>query len=275
MVLIALRDFLGDEVLQARGSKATVSLAKKHVQRWADIHSAAERSLTWLIAMQNSDGGWGAFDKNNDAEFLCYVPFADHNAMIDPSTPDITARIVESLAAWGYSREHSVVQRAIEYVRVNQEPDGSWYGRWGVNYIYGTWQVLVGLRAAGIDSTDPMLQRGADWLLSKQQADGGWGESPRSYEDASWRGVGNPTASQTAWACLGLMAVLPMDHPAIQRGIQWLLERRNAEGTWDESEMTGTGFPRVFYLRYWMYRHYFPMMAIGKYQQWRDQREDN
>jgi squalene-hopene/tetraprenyl-beta-curcumene cyclase len=275
MVLMALRDFLGDEVLQARGSKATVSLAKKHVQRWADIHSAAERSLTWLIAMQNSDGGWGAFDKNNDAEFLCYVPFADHNAMIDPSTPDITARIVESLAAWGYSREHSVVQRAIEYVRVNQEPDGSWYGRWGVNYIYGTWQVLVGLRAAGIDSTDPMLQRGADWLLSKQQADGGWGESPRSYEDASWRGVGNPTASQTAWACLGLMAVLPMDHPAIQRGIQWLLERRNAEGTWDESEMTGTGFPRVFYLRYWMYRHYFPMMAIGKYQQWRDQREDN
>lgn len=273
MVLIALRDFLGDEVLQARGSKATVSLAKKHVQRWADIHSAAERSLAWLIAMQNSDGGWGAFDKNNNAEFLCYVPFADHNAMIDPSTPDITARIVESLAAWGYSREHSVIQRAIEYVRAQQEADGSWYGRWGVNYIYGTWQVLVGLKAAGIDATDSMLQRGAEWLLSKQQADGGWGESPRSYEEASWRGVGTPTASQTAWALLGLMAVLPMEHVAIQRGIQWLLTKRNAAGTWDETEMTGTGFPRVFYLRYWMYGHYFPMMAIGKYQQWRDQQE--
>lgn len=274
MVLMAFRDFLGDEVLQISSAKATVSLVKKQVQRWADIHSAVERALAWLIAMQNSDGGWGAFDKNNDAEFLCYVPFADHNAMIDPSTPDITARIVESLAAWGYSREHTVIQRAIEYVRTHQEPDGSWYGRWGVNYIYGTWQVLVGLRAAGIENCDPMLQRGAEWLLSKQQADGGWGESPRSYEDVSWRGVGNPTASQTAWACLGLMAVLPMDHPAIQRGIEWLLEQRNAKGTWDESEMTGTGFPRVFYLRYWMYGHYFPMMALGKYQQWLDQRED-
>ncbi|MBN8599507.1 MAG: squalene--hopene cyclase [Planctomycetes bacterium] len=274
MVLIALRDFLGDEVLQARGPKATVSLAKKHVQRWADIHSAAERSLAWLIAMQNADGGWGAFDKNNNAEFLCYVPFADHNAMIDPSTPDITARIVESLAAWGYGREHSVIQRAIEYVRKHQEADGSWYGRWGVNYIYGTWQVLVGLKAAGVESTDPMLQRGAEWLLSKQQSDGGWGESPRSYEDPEWHGRGPVTASQTAWALLGLMAVLPMEHAAIQRGLQWLLNHRNAAGTWDESEMTGTGFPRVFYLRYWMYSHYFPMMAIGKYQQWCEQREE-
>lgn len=270
MVLLALRDFLGDDVLVARVGEPSMSLARKHVQRWADIHSAAERALAWLMAMQNKDGGWGAFDKDNDAEFLCYVPFADHNAMIDPSTPDITARIVESLAAWGYTREHPVLARACHYIAKTQEADGSWYGRWGVNYIYGTWQVLVGLQAAGVAVDDSLMIRGAEWLLSKQQACGGWGESPRSYEDAQWRGVGTPTASQTAWACLGLMAVLPAENPAIQRGIQWLETHRTAEGTWDEAEMTGTGFPRVFYLRYGLYAHYFPMMAIGKYRQLTD-----
>jgi len=271
MVLIAMREHLGEETFLARRVQPTLSLARKHVQRWADIHSAAERSLNWLIAMQNRDGGWGAFDKDNDAEFLCYVPFADHNAMIDPSTPDITARILESLAAWGYSQDHPAVNKAIAYLHRTQEPDGSWYGRWGVNYIYGTWQVLVGLKAIGIAPEDPLLSRGAEWLISKQQACGGWGESPRSYEDEKWRGVGVVTPSQTAWALLGLLAVLPASHPAIERGIERLVSMCNDQGTWDESEMTGTGFPRVFYLRYWMYSHYFPMMALGQYMHSRKQ----
>jgi squalene-hopene/tetraprenyl-beta-curcumene cyclase len=217
--------------------------------------------------MQNNDGGWGAFDKDNDSEFLCHVPFADHNAMIDPSWPDISARVLEALAQQGRRIGDPAVDRAIAYLRKHQEEDGAWFGRWGVNYIYGTWQVLVGLRAAGVSPDDPVMQRGAAWLVRHQQQCGGWGESADSYADPTLRGQGPVTASQTAWALLGLLAAGLADHPAVERGIRFLLETQQEDGSWHETEFTGTGFPLVFYLRYHLYPIYFPLLALAN---WRE-----
>jgi squalene-hopene/tetraprenyl-beta-curcumene cyclase len=233
-------------------------------RRW--LCGACDRARRWVLAMQNRDGGWGAFDKDNDAEFLCRVPFADHNAMIDPSTPDLTGRVLEALALWGGKLGQPPVDRAVEYLRRTQESDGSWYGRWGVNYIYGTWQSLVGLTAVGIPATDPAVQSAANWLLLHQQACGGWGESADSYTWPELRGRGPVTASQTAWVLLGLMAAGLDDHPAVCRGIRWLLDTQQPDGTWRETEFTGTGFPRVFYLRYHYYPIYFPLLALAEYQ---------
>lgn len=260
MVMIAMHD-LGQRP-HAAEERATNSET-----RGTTIADACERARRWVLAMQNRDGGWGAFDKDNDSEFLCAVPFADHNAMIDPSTPDLTGRVLEALAVWGHRLNDPEVQRAIRYIRNTQESDGSWFGRWGVNYIYGTWQVLVGLQAIGVPLDDPMMVRGAEWLLKHQQANGGWGESADTYESPELRGQGPTTASQTAWALLGLMAAGHADHPATERGIQYLLETQNAEGTWDEDEFTGTGFPQVFYLKYHYYPIYFPLLALGKWRQ--------
>jgi squalene-hopene/tetraprenyl-beta-curcumene cyclase len=229
--------------------------------------AACRRAIQWILAMQNSDGGWGAFDKDNDHEFLCYVPFADHNAMIDPSWPDISARVLESLACYGIRQGHPAVDRALAYCRRHQEHDGAWFGRWGVNYLYGTWQVLVGLRAAGVGVDDEMMTRGAEWLLGCQQECGGWGESADSYADPSLRGQGLPTASQTAWALLGLMAAGRHQDPAVERGVRYLIETQQLDGHWHETEFTGTGFPRVFYLRYHLYPIYFPLLALAT---WRD-----
>jgi squalene-hopene/tetraprenyl-beta-curcumene cyclase len=226
---------------------------------------AIDRGLRWLLAMQNDDGGWAAFDRNNNRQFLCYVPFADHNAMIDPSTPDITARVLEALGELGRRVGDPVVDRAIEYLRRSQEPDGSWYGRWGVNYIYGTWQTLTGLAAVGLPSDDPMMVAGANWLLACQQPSGAWGESADSYADPRRRGQGPPTASQTAWAVLGLLAAGMERVPAVARGIRYLLHTQCEDGTWYEPEFTGTGFPRVFYLRYHYYPMYFPLMALSRW----------
>ncbi|HEV7223579.1 MAG TPA: terpene cyclase/mutase family protein [Pirellulales bacterium] len=227
--------------------------------------AAIERAERWLLAMQNRDGGWGAFDRDNDREFLCYVPFADHNAMIDPSTPDIAARVLEALGALGRRPGHPAVDRAIAYLRRTQEADGSWFGRWGVNYIYGTWQVLAGLAAIGVSLDDPMVVAGANWLLSHQQPSGAWGESADSYEQPHLRGQGPATVSQTAWAVLGLVAAGWHDHPAAARGVRCLLSRQLPDGTWNEPEFTGTGFPRVFYLRYHLYRIYFPLLALSRW----------
>lgn len=227
--------------------------------------SACERARRWVQAMQNKDGGWGAFDKDNDSEFLCRVPFADHNAMIDPSTPDLTGRVLEALALWGAKPGQPVVDRALQYLRKTQETDGSWFGRWGVNYIYGTWQVLVGLQAIGIPADDPLMQRGANWLLAHQQANGAWGESADTYEKPHLRGQGPATASQTAWALLGLLAAGLVNHPAVERGVNWLVDQQQADGTWTEDEFTGTGFPRVFYLKYHAYPIYFPLLALATY----------
>lgn len=226
---------------------------------------AIDRGLRWLLAMQNDDGGWAAFDRNNNRQFLCYIPFADHNAMIDPSTPDITARVLEALGELGRRAGDPVVDRAVEYLRRSQEPDGSWYGRWGVNYIYGTWQSLAGLAAAGLPTDDPMMVAGANWLLACQQPSGAWGESPDSYADPRLRGQGPPTASQTAWAVLGLLAAGLERLPAVARGIRYLAHTQRDDGTWHETEFTGTGFPRVFYLRYHYYPMYFPLMALSRW----------
>jgi squalene-hopene/tetraprenyl-beta-curcumene cyclase len=231
----------------------------------ADTAAAVQRGLTWMLAMQNSDGGWAAFDRNNNRQFLCYVPFADHNAMIDPSTPDLAGRVLEALGQLGRRVGAPVVDRAVAYLRANQEPDGSWFGRWGVNYIYGTWQALTGLVAVGVSTEDPAVVAGAQWLLAHQQPNGGWGESADSYANPRLRGQGPTTASQTAWALLGLLAAGLESHPAVARGIQYLLATQQFDGTWHETEFTGTGFPRVFYLRYHYYPIYFPLMALSRW----------
>ncbi len=223
---------------------------------------ALSRGLRWILAMQNRDGGWGAFDRDNDHHFLCYVPFADHNAMIDPSTPDVTGRVLEALGKLGRRMGDTAVDRAVAFVRGTQEPDGCWFGRWGVNYVYGTWQALNGLAAVGVSPDDPMAIAGVEWLLAHQQACGGWGESPKTYEQPELRGQGTVTASQTAWAVLGLIAAGRADHPAVLRGIRYLIEKQNDDGSWSETDFTGTGFPRVFYLRYHYYPIYFPLIAL-------------
>ena len=229
----------------------------------ARITAACERGLAWVLSMQNRDGGWGAFDRDNDSEFLCHVPFADHNAMIDPSTPDLTGRVLEMLGQRGRQVGDPVVDRAVAYMRRTQEADGSWFGRWGVNYIYGAWQAILGLAAVGLPLDDPMLVAATNWLLAYQQPDGGWGESPDSYAEPHLRGQGPTTASQTAWAVLGLIAAGLANHPATQRGVRFLIGRQNEDGRWDEPEFTGTGFPQVFYLRYHMYPIYFPLLALA------------
>jgi len=226
---------------------------------------AIDRGLAWMLAFQNDDGGWGAFDRNNNRQFLCYVPFADHNAMIDPSTPDLTGRVLEALGRLGRRLGDPAVDRAVAYLRRTQEADGSWFGRWGVNYVYGTWQALLGLAGVGVPRDDPAVVAAANWLLACQQPCGGWGESPESYADGRLRGQGPPTASQTAWALMGLLAAGHESHPAVLRGVEFLLQRQRADGAWDEPEFTGTGFPRVFYLRYHYYPIYFPMLALARW----------
>jgi squalene-hopene/tetraprenyl-beta-curcumene cyclase len=230
--------------------------------RAAAVESALGRAASWIGAMQNSDGGWGAFDRDNDCAFLCHVPFADHNAMIDPSSPDLAGRVLEAFGKLGHRVGHPVVDRALAYVRRSQEADGAWYGRWGVNYIYGTWQVLEGLRAVGVAIDDPAVERGADWLASRQQADGAWGETPASYADRSLAGTGPVTPSQTAWAVTGLVAAGRGTSAAVRRGVQWLIQTQEADGSWSQREFTGTGFPQVFYLRYHWYPIYFPLLAL-------------
>ncbi|MCA9053640.1 MAG: terpene cyclase/mutase family protein [Planctomycetaceae bacterium] len=225
---------------------------------------AIRRGVNWMLAMQCRNGGWGAFDADNTRELFTRVPFADHNAMIDPPTADITARVLEMFGRIGVT-SHPQLERALQYVWSEQEPDHPWYGRWGVNYLYGTWQCLVGLRAIGIAPYDVRMQRASDWLEAHQQEDGGWGETARSYDDPSLRGTGVTTASQTSWALMGLMAAGRTNSDAVRRGVDYLIRTQNEDGTWDETEFTGTGFPKVFYLRYHMYRISFPLMALGRY----------
>jgi squalene-hopene/tetraprenyl-beta-curcumene cyclase len=226
---------------------------------------AIDRGINWLLGMQNRDGGWAAFDRDIDRKVLERVPFADHNAMLDPSCPDITARVLEALGHYGYTPYHPQVGPALDFLRRTQEPHGGWPGRWGVNYLYGTWQVLQGLSKIGVSTEDPMVRRAADWLKSVQQPGGCWGETCRSYDDPSLAGVGTPTASQTAWALLGLIAAGEADSREARAGVEWLLSTQQADGTWHEDPFTGTGFPKVFYLKYHYYALYFPLMALARY----------
>ena len=191
------------------------------------------------------------------------VPFADHNAILDPTCSDLTGRTLELLGYIGYDLHSRRVQRAIQFLRDTQEEDGSWYGRWGVNYIYGTWQVLRGLRAIGVDMKQDWIVRAREWLTSCQNEDGGWGETCVTYDDPTLKGKGPSTASQTAWALMGLCAAGDPYSPAISRGIEFLLRTQNPDGSWPEPQTTGTGFPRVFYLKYDMYRNNFPLLALA------------
>jgi squalene-hopene/tetraprenyl-beta-curcumene cyclase len=237
-------------------------------------YDVCQRAISWIFAMQCRNGGWASFDKDNTKMVFENVPFADHNAMLDPPTVDITGRILEMLATYGYTRKDRRVEKAIKFLYKEQEPDGSWFGRWGVNYLYGTFLALRGLEAIGVWNHEPQIQQAAEWIRMVQNADGGWGESCASYDDPNTRGVGVSTPSQTAWAILGLLAAGDTRSDSVAKGVRWLLERQRPDGSWDESMyegaarqsiITGTGFPRVFYLAYHLYRIYFPLMALTQY----------
>ena len=229
--------------------------------------AAIARAREWIEGLQSSDGGWGAFDADNTHEFLNNIPFADHGALLDPPSPDLTARCVSMLAQLGATPETSPAMRAgIDYLRRTQLRDGSWYGRWGVNYIYGTWSALCALNAAGLGPDSPEMRRAAAWLISIQAEDGGWGEDGGSYRlDYHGHARAPSTPSQTAWALLGLMAAGEAGHPAVARGVEYLLATQEPGGLWSERDYTGTGFPRVFYLRYHGYPKYFPLWAVARF----------
>ena len=223
--------------------------------------AAIDRACTWVLAMRSRNGAWGAFDRDNDSEFVYRMPFADFGAMIDPPTEDVTAHALEMLAALGRDESDPFVARGLRYLRATQRPEGSWFGRWGVNHVYGTWCVISALAALGAGRD--MLERATAWLARVQNADGGWGESCHSYVDDSFAGVGTSTPSQTAWAVNALQLAGYGHSAAARRGIAFLEERQRADGTWDEPYHTGTGFPRDFYINYHLYRHLFPLIALA------------
>jgi squalene-hopene/tetraprenyl-beta-curcumene cyclase len=242
---------------------AMVLLALMHAKASKpEAQAAAERrAINWLLAMQSGDGGWAAFDVDNNWAVLNEVPFADHNAMLDPTCPDITGRVLECLCRRGMTG-HDAVKRAVRYLLKAQEKDGSWYGRWGVNYIYGSFLAMRGLAASKSADAVDAVSKAARWLRLIQNADGGWGESCASYERDHF--VAAPSCvSQTAWAVLGLLAAGDRDSTHLRRGIRYLLDRQRPDGTWPEEATTGTGFPNVFYLTYGMYRDYFPLLALA------------
>ena len=245
---------------------AMVLLALRHAKasRPSSHDACVNRAVNWLLAMQSRDGGWAAFDVDNNWQVLADVPFADHNAMLDPTCPDITGRVMEGLVASGVQRSHPAIRRGVEYLIRTQEPDGSWYGRWGVNYIYGTFLALRGLRTAGESDREAHMLRAGEWLRSIQNADGGWGESCASYDSGGY--VAAPsTPSQTAWAILGLLASGDTTSHGLHKGIEHLIDTQKLDGSWDEELATGTGFPRVFYLCYHYYRISFPLLALAEY----------
>lgn len=227
-------------------------------------HGAIRRGVDWLLAMQGEGGGWGAFDVDNTSTLVGQFPVCDFGEVVDPPTEDVTAHVLEALMECGLPAGHPSVRAGVGFLRRTQREDGSWWGRWGVNHIYGTGAVLPALRACGVDMDEPWVRRSVDWLASCQNADGGWGEDIESYRDPALAGVGPSTASQTAWALLGLLAA-DRAHPAIEGGVRWLVETQAADGGWDEDAFTGTGFPLDFMIKYHYYRLYFPVMALGRY----------
>ena len=227
---------------------------------------AIDRAAEWVIGMQSRGGGWGSFDADNTHFYLNHIPFADHGALLDPPTADVSGRCLSFLTQIGFGPDHPAVAAAIDYLRGEQEADGSWFGRWGTNYIYGTWSVLTALNSAGLPADSPEMRRAVDWIVARQHKDGGWGEGGESY----WPGAPRDnwpysTSSQTAWALLALMAAGEVGHPAVARGIAYLIDSQDEEGNWDEPWYTAVGFPRVFYLRYHGYRAFFPLWALARY----------
>ncbi|MBV8569550.1 MAG: squalene--hopene cyclase [Acidobacteriaceae bacterium] len=244
MVLLGLEKFRGTDDVKQR--------------------ACVRRTIDWLLAMQGKDGGWAAFDVDNNWNILSYVPFADHNAMLDPSCPDITGRVLEALVRCGLPENHPAIKRGAAFLLAAQEADGSWYGRWGVNYIYGTFLALRGLRAAGLSENEPSIQRALEFIRAYQNRDGGWGESCASYDEN--RFIPNPsTPSQTAWGILALLAGGDVRSESLYNGVEYLVRTQRGDGNWDEDYCTGTGFPRVFYLAYTEYRNTFPLLALATY----------
>ncbi len=239
-----------------------LALRRAHGSDEAKQRACEKRAVDWMLAMQSKDGGWAAFDADNNWHILSHVPFADHNAMLDPSCPDITGRVLEALMACGLKPSHPAVQRGVKFLLGSQEHDGSWYGRWGVNHIYGTFLALRGLRAAGVDENEPSIQRGIEFIRAYQNRDGGWGENCSSYDEGRY--MPNPsTPSQTAWAVLALLAGGDLRSESLYNGIEYLVSTQRPDGTWNEDFCTGTGFPRVFYLSYTEYRNTFPLFALA------------
>lgn len=242
------------------------NIRMENAQAEDDKNGTMERAIGWLLTMQCREGGWGAFDIDNDRHLMNEIPFADLKAMLDPNTPDLTGRVVEMLGSFGRDLSDPHVRRAVNYLKKSQEKDGSWFGRWGVNYIYGTWAVLCGLESVGYNMNADPVRRAVDFLKKTQKPSGGWGEDCASYPEGKYV-EGPASASQTAWAVMGLIAAGEGQSPEVERGIQWLLDHQREDGTWDEEEFTGTGFPGHFYIRYHLYRHVFPLMAYGRYAQ--------
>ena len=226
---------------------------------------ALVRGIEWCLGMQSDNGGFGAFDVNNTKEWLNAIPFGDLKALVDPPTEDVTARVLEMLGGFGYSADHPAAARALDFIKRTQHPDGSWWGRWGVNHIYGTWSVLLALRSIGEDLSQPYIRRAAAWLKAHQNSDGGWGETCESYKRPELRGQGESTASQTAWALMGLINAGEAFSPEAHAGLEYLIATQNQQGRWDEAHFTGTGFPQHFVIRYHLYRDCFPLMALGQY----------
>ena len=249
---------------------AVVAMAMERAQAGdarTDHRAALDRAREWIVGMQSRNGAWGAFDADNEYYYLNHIPFADHGALLDPPTEDVTARCVSMLAQMGDTPQNSPeLAAAVDYLKRTQLAEGSWYGRWGMNYIYGTWSVLCALNAAGVDHAAPEMRKAVAWLVKIQNADGGWGEDGSSYK-LDYRGYepAPSTASQTAWALLGLMAAGEIGHPAVERGMAYLVQTQGRDGLWEEPRYTATGFPRVFYLRYHGYRKFFPLWAMARY----------
>jgi squalene-hopene/tetraprenyl-beta-curcumene cyclase len=226
--------------------------------------AAVQRGVSWMLAMQGDNGGWAAFDRNNNRSMLAHIPFSDFMTPLDPVSPDVTNHVIELLSQFGDTYAE-VIHQGLDYLKKSQEAEGAWYGRWGVNYLYGTGLVLPSLKAAGEDMQREYIRKSIRWLKAHQNPDGGWGESCRAYDDPEWRGQGESTASQTAWALLGLLASGEARSDTVQRGISYLLNTQQGDGSWRELAFTGTGFPRAFYLRYELYKIYFPLMALARY----------
>jgi len=242
-----------------------IALKGIQVKDQKSMNGAVKRGINWCLGMQSKNGGWGAFDKDNTKYLLNKIPFADLEALIDPPTADLTGRMLELMGTFGYPREFPAAARAIEFLKRAQEPEGPWWGRWGVNYLYGTWSVMCGLAAIGEDPSQPYIKKAINWIKSRQNIDGGWGETCESYHDRTLMGMGESTPSQTGWALLALMAAGEAGSSTVARGVQHLLATQKGDGTWDETQYTGTGFPKFFMIKYHIYRNCFPLMALGTY----------
>ena len=246
-------------------AEVVIALNKVSLPERDALKESIRRGVVWSVSMQSRNGGWGSFDKDNDKRPLAQIPFADFGEFLDPPSADVTAHMVEMLGRLGYPRAHRSQARGLAYLKREQESDGPWFGRWGVNYIYGTWSALLALREAGEDMGQEYVRRAVSWLKACQNHDGGWGETCDSYNDPSCRGRGSSTASQTAWAIMGLLAA-ERPGPEVLRGIDFLVSNQREDGTWDEPHFTGTGFPGDFMINYHLYRNYFPLMALGRFQ---------